>query len=278
MLTQNKRGDELISVVLGGKPQVKGAVFGVEIEFELRGELRGVDGSPISLKHWRKEAEGSVQNGLELVSAPLAINDMNRELDKIAKVMNENNRVIDLVDSPRAGVHIHVNMQDKTWRQLTISALIYYILENALVENCGKDREGNLFCLRLSDASGIKERLQYLPDQYQLMNSNGNLRYSALNFDSLFNFGTLEWRPLRTPVDFREIKPWLEAMNRIFREEHFDNPYHMMETVSADGPIAFARKVLGPQFSLIERNKNLVNQIQQGVWDVQDVVFMKQWS
>lgn len=272
-----KRKSESTSLVYEtmGVPLLAGSYFGLEVELEYNGEFD--DGFDVG-REWKIVGEGSLRRGVEFVSAPQNLEETAKSIEKLQKRIEKHRDVIDYFDSPRAGVHIHVNMTDKTILQLSNAVFLYYVLEQVIVDNAGKDRAGNLFCLRLCDASSIKRRLRYLPDAPRGLYTDGDLRYSALNFDSLFRFGTLEWRALRTPMDFRSITPWVKIMHSIFRVDRFKSPEEILKEVSIDGARRFARKILGDEFVLVENTPDMEEKIQEGVWDVQDVVFTKEWS
>ena len=146
-----------------------------------------------------------------------------------------------LMPSDRCGVHVHINMQQMTKKQVLNFAILYYILEDVLINYCGNDREGNLFCLRAKDAEFIIKMLQVFAQRINSAGHFGRLiypeyKYSALNFSALPKFGSLEFRSLKTPANVTKIEEWIKILLCVKDASlTFDNPPDICEVFSSKG-------------------------------------------
>lgn len=97
-------------------------MVGIEIEVE------NITQQVIPLAYWDAKSDGSLRNnGIELVSVPLQIKQVQLALEHVFDVLNQNNKP-DF--SNRTSIHIHVNCRDLTQDQLYNFILLYAIFEN----------------------------------------------------------------------------------------------------------------------------------------------------
>ncbi len=233
-------------------PQTEGDV-GIEIEMEMADVLSyNSDMHPT----WRLEEDGSLKGyGYEWVmNNPCPFDEVKKEMDLFTeKLAVGGNKIVPTI---RAGVHVHVNMQKNTLGDVYKLAACYYPLETVLARFCGAGRSGNLFCLRARDAEEIIFKLEESLNhnkQFYLMRTN-NLRYAALNYQSLFNYGSLEFRGLGTTADLKNIAVWVEIIRRI--KEYAvasEGAWDAITTISGMGPRSWVEEVVGPDlFKLID--------------------------
>jgi len=124
------------------------------------------------------------------------------------KVVEDKKYNTSITSSVRSATHIHINMSDFTIMQLLTFTTMFHILENVIVENCGKGRNGNTFSDTLSNCYNISNRIiSFLSGKPSTFKNvfNDDIRYAALNLAALHQFGTVEFRPLRTPADNGQI-------------------------------------------------------------------------
>lgn len=250
------------------EPNTKGDV-GIEIEME------GPNPFPqTNSVNWVSTFDGSLRGcSMEYVSnGPIPIEKVGERIDKLKKLLHRNEAEINY--SVRAGVHVHVNMTDYTFGQLYRFAICYYILEKCLLEFCGEDRAGNLFCLSADDAEGnlfsAIESLESMKiGRLPYGSFNDNVRYSACNWTSLTKFGTLEFRALSTVPKLDNIEPWCDMLVELRNNSiNYDTPHDILSEVSILGPLEWCKKMLGKHFVHIEGQKDLENTIMEGTWMV----------
>ena len=219
---------------------------GIEIEMELQKS----NADPTKFQDsWRLEDDGSLKvNGVEFVlKKPVKFEDVPPLIDNLKYNLDASDMKIR--PSIRAGIHIHVNMQQSTMKQVYSMICAYYPMESALTRFCGNGREGNLFCLRARDASGVVQTLETSLEQNDLMYLNtDNLRYAALNIRSLFNYGTLEFRALATTPELDLIVDWCRMLQKLKEYSHkLKNNWEPLHSISGDGPRKWMQDVFGPE-------------------------------
>jgi len=229
--------------------KVSGARYGVEVEVE------GVQFPRENPPNWEAKPDGSLSaKGLEFVTqkafGPDKFELMLGRLDEAFKGAGT-----DLDCGVGCSVHVHMNVQDLTISQILNIIVTYYILEDCLVKFCGDNREGNLFCLRLSDGDAAAWGLVEAVNQgrFPLYFTSADFKYAALNLSALGRFGTLEFRSYgaiqESPL---EALGWLRTLNHLrdFALQ-FNCPQQIISQFSMDGPRRFFRSALGPFSQII---------------------------
>ena len=264
---------------------------GIEIEVELDHPLCFMDGMDyddnfVVDKRWSAMHDGSLKmNGCEFVSSPLKYGSVGSAIKDLVKSVEAETsydllKIIHL--SARASTHIHMNFQKETLKDLFKFLAVYYPLENLITKSCGSSREGNFFCLRMSDANGIVEMLNsclihpvtFNPEnkaKFMLGNMRRpDMRYAALNLQSLFTFGTLEFRALQTPKDLHQINAWIHLLKRLKdKSKTLNSLLDPTHEISGLGPIAWAVKMLGEEFVELNHYHGLEKAIMKNVRDMQ---------
>ena len=257
--------------------RVEGDKVGLEFEIRYDGNLNPTG------KTWRFEADGSLRGKSTeaVLRVPTDIKDLQAPVRELSGMFSKKAGV-QTIDAPQCGVHIHVNVNDILERDLWTNIMIYYTLETLLVSNAGKGRMGNFFCLRLSEASAIRDNLEAAVAKKSTAHlaSRDRNRYAALNFDALANYGSLEWRALRTPMDFARALPWAQALVNVLRGKthNYKTPADVVEDISRIGAMAYARRILGDQFALVQNTPDIAGTVQEDLWEVQEICYLNQWD
>lgn len=241
---------------------------GVEIEMEVNGPM--FTHPP---KNWREEEDGSLRGfGYEYVlNKPVPLADLNKHLTNLTRHLQENGR--DILPSIRAGVHVHVNMQEQTIGELLKFFIVYSCMDTVLTNWCGEGRQGNLFCLRGKDtpmyflkvAGAIKSK-----DIYNIRTDD--LRYSSINLQSMFKYGSVEFRALGTTPDFDKIETWCEILCKI--KEYAcrkENIWDVVLDISGMGPKYWVESVIGKGFTDMISYQDMDYDIMSDVRNVQIV-------
>ena len=216
---------------------------GIEIEVEGEGIPIGED-IPM---FWRDLHDGSLRGESReyVLQKPIKLDKVDIALESLMKSFEQVGARVN--DSDNCGVHIHVNCQRMDTKQVLKFACLYLILEEILVSMCGKNRAGNLFCLRARDAEA---QVFHLCEAKRTLSINGlqgdMFRYSSMNLASLSKFGTIEFRAMRTPQDFRTLSEWIHILVTVRdASQKFDDIKDMVESVSREGAMRFLEMVFG---------------------------------
>jgi len=185
--------------------------------------------------------------------------------------------------SMRAGVHVHVNCQELTMRQLGTVIAAYYAFEEVLTERFGEDRIGNLFCLRMVDAEYVNTALYraFVDGNISTLASD-SVRYAAMNLNALGRYGSLEFRAMETPAASpRDIHAWLRTLSKL-RDSHrqFANAQDLFGAFSAGGAENAISIIFGdgPEAAAIRKIPDYEDKIQDGIRDSQYWVYSTDWK
>jgi hypothetical protein len=265
-----------ISSLIGiPREAIRTELYGVEIEVEGTNLPRRLNSDL-----WRVELDGSLKatEAWEYVTpGPLSLEGVKSSLDYLASEYTRHRSVVD--DSIRAGVHVHMNVQEWNIKQVVTFVTIYYILEDILMKHCGENREGNLFCLRARDAEFVLFRLlRSLKEQNLKYLKDDMIRYSSLNYCSLFKYGSLEFRGMRGTGDLDAIYEWVEIIDELRTSSlKFDTPVDVVSTMSGDGEIAFLNRILPTKGHLFKFD-GIEHSIQEATRRVQMIAFGVNWA
>lgn len=247
--------------------------YGVEIE---------VEGTrlPIAIDNWRVEHDGSLKaaEAYEYVMPqPLDIAGVRNALKELEDTFTAHKSVVD--ESVRAGVHVHMNVQNWNVLQLYTFAVCYFVLEDLLVKWCGENREGNLFCLRSGDAENILFQLQRAVQKKDLrLLDHEDYRYCSLNFMSLFKYGSLEFRSMRSTPNLDLIREWVDIINELQHNAlNYRNPVDVLLSMSGAGEEFFVKRLL-PNFWEKLVFSGYEKHIRAAARRVQMVVFTIEWD
>jgi hypothetical protein len=248
--------------------------FEIGIEIEMEG--RGLD-IPRN-RFWNCKVDGSLRGeSREFISN----GPMRREIVglKLNMLQDRLHRAV-LAPSDRCGVHIHINCQYLTFHEVFNFMFLYLVLEEVLVSYCGESREGNMFCLRASDAEYFVDRMiecKRTSDLRSLIKDGGDqIRYASINPGALFKFGSLEFRALRTPTDLTEIEEWMWILTKVKDAAlSLDDPMQVIEDYSGMGEDRFLEHIMGADLSLLlqKRVKNIPTKVLNGIRLVQDIAY-----
>lgn len=225
--------------------------YGVEIEIEATDPVDWCELEEKDFGGWRVDEDGSLKkNGLEFIlRKPVTYLSVPTALEELHNCLIEEDIEID--PSIRAGVHIHMNVQEFTEEDLCKFLSVYYPLETVLTKYCGNGRENNLFCLRARDAEGVCFYLDSYAENRNIFSlRTDSLRYSALNLQSLFLYGSIEFRALNTPTDVRDIWEWVKIIETLKKSALAQpTPWHSMMQISGEGGDTFLSQMLGEEFA-----------------------------
>lgn len=251
--------------------------FGVEIEVE----GKRLPTTELHPRYWRVDHDGSLKaaEAFEYVTPlPMSLEGIRKALDDLERVYKAKKSVVD--ESIRAGIHVHLNVQDYYPEELWTFVTTYYCLEDLLVHWCGPSREGNHFCLRSCDSEfslfAIAEAIK--GKNLKGLNTD-NLRYAALNPCSLFKYGSLEFRSMRGTRDLDAVFTWVKLIDDLEKgAKQFKTPDRVIHAMSAGGSRGFVEQVLGDSAKLFTNVKNIDEILKNSMRRTQMIAFAVDWN
>lgn len=203
-------------------------LVGIEYEVEhCPGISLGVPEAPVreplpDADKWSAIKDNSLRNdGAEFVSFPLPISQVSAAVKQLFDFKKKHK--IDWRSSARTGIHVHVNVRDFGLLQLQNLLVIHTLLEPAMFDYVGANREESIYCVPWYRAPGeAKIAASYLSTDRRMGFSSrlhsivGNsTKYSALLLAPLTRLGTVEFRMAPTWQDQDTISEWAHICERI---------------------------------------------------------------
>ena len=162
-------------------------------------ELEGIEGGEWpTVTGWRKEADGSLRDGIEYVfdgaaggaKAMQRINHMNN-------MLNNN----PMQNSFRCSTHIHLDVRDLEFADIEKIVIAYCMFEGVMFDHCSMERRFSNFCTpfflntylaraftrTMTGGAGANESTRFHA-------FSGWPKYSALNLKPMLNYGSIEFR------------------------------------------------------------------------------------
>ena len=247
-----------------------GGAIGLEVEVEGRGLPHG------GLHLWNVEGDGSLRNGLEYVlKRPLGLAGIDKALAQLSEALARPRT--EVKQSARTSVHVHINVQRLTKKELYNFITAYLVIEDVLTRFCGVEREGNLFCLRARDAEHMMDVLVEAVRRKDMSHlSNDNHRYAALNLCALSRFGSLEFRAMRGSASFNTVKEWASMLLLLRnRAKAFNSPQEIIRSFSiSGGGKDFLQQLVGVRADLLTPLcPDLDDLLLSGMRNAQDVAY-----
>lgn len=179
---------------------------GIEVEVE------GIRARTDDFKYWDVSRDGSLQGGVEFISAPIwgtAINDALAELGSYFAIKKP-------YLSFRTSVHVHLNVLDISEDELCRLISLYSKYEPALFRLHSEwNRYDNIFCVPAYKSTQIQEgynRLMYDIKHQRVSINYVGWKYSAMNPNSVGELGTLEFRHMGGTDDMDKLNAWINIL------------------------------------------------------------------
>ena len=198
-------------------------VEGVLVEYSDDEFIDGVSPSAycsgnVSKYGWLTKEDGSLRNGgVEFISMPTNGKHLYHVLDNLFKLIPKNTDF-----HPRAGIHVHVNCVDMSVAQVRRAILLYILFEPMFFSLVDKNRKKNIFCVPVESANAASDLLLLSTKRRK----DSVQKYLALNIDTLYYYGTIEFRHLQSTNDLAVIGRWLKVIDNLFNfaklSEDFD--------------------------------------------------------
>lgn len=261
--------------------QVLPGLIGLEIECE------GMNLYNTPIKWWSCHKDDSLRafKGSPpteyVLRKPVTRDDFSKAVDYLVHKLKLQGSYVWL-DSPRTSLHVHLNCQPLTMKQVMTFVCLYMLVEEFLVEFSGPKRIGNLFCLRTMDAQHFFRALEraVLTEDYSEL-SNDEFRYASCNLAALSKYGSLEFRSMRCTVDKTEIELWVDLLLSIKDQAAMlSSPVDIVSLFNSDGPEGLLRFIFpkDEHYALFCNHEQLKSRIWTGIRMVKELAFACTWD
>lgn len=248
---------------------------GVEIEAE---HNKRPDALPDELnKYWRAEADGSLRkNGIEFVMREPRKADIAK---KAVKLLGKELDQYGVLNTGRAGIHVHVNVGDLTARQFANFVTLFHSVEPLVVNWCGKYRRGNLFCLRLQDAEYIVDKFTEALEKEDLrILHTDDIRYASINLKAVQQYGSVEFRCMRSDGNWNDICTFVDLVLRLKTlARQIDSPVQIVADSSIMDREDFVNHILGDFAEVCAKYDGWEHDIEYAIRRIQYYAYSKEW-
>ena len=270
--------NELVNTIFNPRNGRKAGEVGIEIEVE----GKNIPTQDDLTTWWTVKQDGSLRGeSAEYVhSDPVTRAHVSASLHYLAQAFTDKGSTVDM--SYRTSVHVHINQQTLTMKQLLIEMILYYMYEEVLTDFCGSDRVGNKFCLRARDAEDVISRIynSYRNNDYGAMNEE-HIKYAAMNINALRRFGSLEFRAMRGTIDPNLITTWVFLLLRLkdaaTDTKLFPDPASVAGLFSQLGVEAFTAAIFQDHAEIISGSEGWQKKVFNGMRMAQELAYVSKW-
>ena len=239
------------------------------------------DNLPDESPRWEGEYDGSLDHGRSrefVLRKPMSLLGVYQAIKELDALFTK--RDTRIVDSIRAGVHVHVNMQGSTKNELFNLICLWAIFEDVLLDRCGAYRKGNLFCYPLARSDNVwGVMMEAAEDSNYLRHfNNDEYRYCAINVVSLRKYGSLEFRAMRTPKDVREVYQWAKVLLTMKKfSAKFATPIHLIEHLNDVGVDEMYKQAFKGFENYLTHKPDLAKQVNEGLMVASAIAYASDW-
>ena len=254
---------------------------GMEIELEnsaLSGEIKYPHN-----KYWITKEDGSLRNkGIELVSAlGITARYLFCLLKTLELEIKDGNLFEDIPEvNYRTGLHVHINILDKSILFLYKFLCLYLIFEKALF-NVSGGREKNIHCVPLIEQDNTLKWFLAFPKRFEKdirlyqFSREEQEKYSALNLKTIESFGTIEFRHHEGTLDFTRISNWLLIILDLYNSANIISEKELtniVETLNTHSNYQALVKSVFPRTHRLLNYPGLVFNMREGVYFLKESI------
>lgn len=203
------------------------------LELEVENYHYDMGGSVLSA--WNVIPDHSLRNsGAEFVlKSPQRGANLRTAIDELADYVEGK----DLNLSHRCSLHVHLDMRNKTIKDIEKLYRLYVLFEPALYHVGQKDRYENIYCPGMTHATEqVKEAAQAFSSQHMDNLIAYGCKYTGFNFQTLNTLGTVEIRTHSGSLHRQDIHNWVRILQAIIKyaEDHTMDEVRALAKMSVD--------------------------------------------
>lgn len=222
--------------------------IGIEVEVE---NAANVFRNTHKLTCWTVTEDHSLRNdGAEFVSAVVFGEDIVLALNELEGYIKKNIPKCEVTE--RCGLHIHVDVSALNTDELLSFIIGYALVEGALFNYVGRDREKSIYCTPFNSSIDILQWLSDIKNNTDAHDIERTFRsfgkYTALNIAPVVRQGSVEFRHHKGTIDTSAIMTWINIIQQI-RSASIVRPALELANMV---PLDAARYILGPFAHLLD--------------------------
>lgn len=237
---------------------------------------------------WTAVNEGSLRDGGKeyILTEPCALEDTRPLLDLLFKRFEDIGVRLNLTN--RCSTHVHINSTDMKVNEQTSFVCLWLTFEEALINWCGRDRVGNLFCLSNKNTNGLVSERWLNALRKGSMRFSNDYKYSALNFGNYNRLGTFEIRCLRAGHSPEFVETWVKFLYELKKQAQstYRDPAIIGRDLSEFGPDTMFENICKsagiPSFykEVVENpeNRNFTDSCFEGFRECQSIIYEFDWA
>lgn len=231
-------------------PKTNERLVGIEIEVEHCAPLASAIIKATKEKCWETRNDDSLRDGgVEFVSHPIPIEKVPSAIRSLYDAGGNFWK-----SSPRTGIHVHIDCRDFTVQDIKSLIVTYSLLEPALFNFIGAEREENIFCVPWYRAStDIRQASNGMLDREEITDVLSHFDYSLCKYSALFmqplsKYGTVEFRHAPTWDNASKVINWAFACHELVSFAKANSAESVYARFKNGGDL-FPYFVLGPNFA-----------------------------
>lgn len=268
----------------------KGLV-GIEVELEGMGYFYDyIEKGGIDLGFWRVITDGSLRdNGLEFVlSEPLSGHDLLETISLLDKTITDfsKGRGKPPSVSERTSTHVHVDVRDMNFNQLTHYIILFIVFERSFFKAFGDggERANNNYCTPTHMSDKVQTLNTILTggygNKYDVINHSS--KYSSLNLKAIHKLGSLEARLHEATWKGSELTLWVNVLLSL-KTYCLENELSLTEfssSISMEGFNTFISRLFNEDEAIIDKltYPEMHTDILEGIRLAQDMLLYRDTS
>ena len=208
--------------------------------------------SPDVQAFWKIVEDGSLRyGGIELVSIPMVPAQAELTIPAVYEAMGGRGSF-----GFRTSTHVHVDVGDYTPLDLLKLILIYLPIEKLLFARFPKERSDNVYCVPIQSTDVCNMIGGYI-FKWSVVGNLENVwqKYGALNLQSTFQKGTVEFRHMHGSPDPQSVIDWMHICERLVsaaKEMPIEDVVHRIMTLNTSSQYqGFLRTILQDHYGLL---------------------------
>lgn len=209
--------------------------------------------------YWQVKTDGSLRNnGIELVSQPLTVSQIQYALEHLKEVLHANNNP-DF--SNRTSIHVHLNCRNLTQDQVWNLVILYCLFEKHFYKFVGSRRLNSIFCVPIYRSNILSSLNANIYSWNPIWHKYCGLNILPLQTNGTTGcYGTIEFRHLYGTDDPQVIMAWIDnilALRKLAMEMSKEELSNLIEDMNTTSSYKWLyNRLFKPKYHLLSSNRD----------------------